>query len=200
MTKKPILFYLSFGHGQGRTSSRPKGGDPGAVSGSFVERDIAEKMMRACYEHLLKHSNRTYKVAFPERDGNGRNLSEHAADTATYRKKGYRVVSIDGHLNAGGGDGAEVWVKKGPSEKNRLGKVLAGYILEELKGIGQNSRGIKTTSDLYWLNANVGIPVLVEFGFVDNKTDRKGFDTDKECKAYGQALAKAFIRYWEKYK
>lgn len=192
MAKRTILFYLSFGHGQG--------GDPGAVSGRFVEREIAEKMMDACYKYLLNYKGRTYKVAYPEKDGQGRYLSTHAADTRKYKAKGYRVVSIDGHLNAGGGDGAEVWIKKGISTKNRLGKVLAGYILDELGKEGQNSRGTKTTGDLYWLNANVGVPVLVEFGFVDNKTDRKGFDTDKECRAYGEALAKALIRYWKKYR
>ncbi|MCI8610236.1 MAG: N-acetylmuramoyl-L-alanine amidase [Firmicutes bacterium] len=199
MGKRPILFYLSFGHGQSRTSSNPKG-DPGTVSGEFVERDIAEKMMTACYKYLLKHQGRTYKVAFPERDGKGRHLWEHAADVKRYRKKGYRVVSVDGHLNAGGGDGAEVWVKRGIGTKSRLGKVLAKYILQELKDVKQNSRGIKTTRDLYWINANIGVPVLVEFGFVDNKTDREGFDTDKKCKEYGEALAKALIRYWERYR
>ena len=44
MAKKPILFYLSAGHG---------GSDPGAVSGKFVEADMARTVMAACYKELL---------------------------------------------------------------------------------------------------------------------------------------------------
>jgi len=72
-------------------------------------------------------------------------------------------------------------------------------IIAELKKEGQNTRGVKYTNDLYFLKG-VGVPVLVEYGFLDNKTDRKGFDTKKELEAYGKATARALIKYWEKYK
>lgn len=190
MSKKPILFYLSAGHG---------GSDPGAVSGKFIEADMARTVMAACYKELLAHKGRTYKVAYPEKNVSGMSLAAHVADMARYKAKGYRVVSIDAHFNAGGGDGDEVWVWKGTVTKSRLGKVLANLIIDELKKEGQNTRGIKHTKDLYFLKG-VGVPVLVEYGFVDNRTDRKGFDTQKELQAYGKATARALIQYWEKYK
>lgn len=190
MSKKPILFYLSAGHG---------GGDPGAVSGKFIEADMARKVMQACYKYLLNYKGRTFKAAYPEKGGGGMSLAAHVSDMAKYKAKGYRVVSVDGHFNAGGGDGAELWIWRGTVTKSRLGKVLGNLVLDELKKIGQNSRGLKYTNDLYFLKG-VGVPVLVEFGFLDNKTDRKAFDTDKELKAFGEALARALIRYWKKYK
>lgn len=81
-----------------------------------------------------------------------------------------------------------------------MGTTLGNLILAEFKKIGQNSRGVKYTNDLYFVNnPTKGIAVLVECGFLDNVTDRKGFDTDKEVTAYGQAIAKALIKYAEKY-
>lgn len=72
--------------------------------------------------------------------------------------------------------------------------------MDEFKKIGQNSRGVKYSDDLIFLkHPSKGIAVLVECGFLDNKTDRKGFDTDKELKAYGEAIAKALIKYAKKY-
>lgn len=80
--------------------------------------------------------------------------------------------------------------------------------MTELKAIGQNihsssgtiASGVKYTGDLYFVTTPAkGIAVLVECGFLDNTTDRKGFDTDKELTAYGQAIAKALIKYAEKY-
>ena len=130
MAKKPILFYLSAGHG---------GSDPGAVSGKFVEADMARTVMEACRKELLAHKGRTYKVAYPEKDGSGMSLAAHVYDMARYKAKGYRVVSVDAHFNAGGGDGDEVWVWKGTVTKSRLGKVLANLIIDELKKEGQRS-------------------------------------------------------------
>lgn len=192
-TKLPILFYLSHGHGSGS--------DKGAASGKFVELDLTKKVTKACYDYLLKtpSSQRTWRVDYTERKVNGYTLAEQASKITAYQSK-YRTVSIDIHFNAGGGDGAEVWVTNKSGERKTLGTELANNVLTQFKAIGQNSRGVKYSNDLYFINTpSKGIAVLVECGFLDNTTDRKGFDTDKELTAYGQAIAKALIKYAEKY-
>lgn len=193
MAKKPILFYLSHGHGSGS--------DKGAASGKFVELDLTRKTTQAVYDYLLKTpaSKRSWKVDYSERKVSGYSLAEQAAKITAYQDK-YRTVSIDIHYNAGNGDGAEVWVTSKAGTRKEMGTTLANLILAELKKIGQNSRGVKYTNDLYFVNTPAkGIAVLVECGFLDNATDRKGFDTDKELKAYGEAIAKALIKYADKY-
>lgn len=193
MAKKPIIFYLSHGHGSGS--------DKGAASGKFVELELTRKVTKACYDYLLKQpkNKRRWRVTYKERLVNGYTLAQQAAQIKGYQDE-YRTVSVDIHFNAGGGDGAEVWVTGKSGERKTLGTELAGYVLAQMKNIGQNSRGVKYSNDLYFINTPVkGISVLVECGFLDNATDRKGFDTDKELTAYGQAIAKALIQYAEKH-
>lgn len=194
MEKSTILFYISFGHGAN--------GDPGAVSGKFIERDINRKACDALYKYLLKVPGRTYKVAYPEKDGRGRSLAEHNRHTQNYKKKGYRVVSIDFHMNAGGGDGMEVYISTLNNAKEKYGKKLGKLVVSEFKKIGQNTHGtpIKVDNTLLFLKGNAGVPILIEGGFVDNKTDRKLFDTNKKIRAMGVATAKACVKYWEEMK
>lgn len=202
MAKRPILFYLSHGHGSGA--------DKGAVSGKFIELDLTRKVTQACYSYLLKtpSSKRTWRVNYSERKVSGYSLAEQGAKIKAYQDR-YRTVAVDIHFNAGGGDGAEIWVTGKTGERNRLGTELGKMILTELKAVGQNvhsatgtiASGVKKSNDLYFVTTpNKGVAVIVECGFLDNKTDRKGFDTDKELTAYGQAIAKALVRYVEKYK
>jgi N-acetylmuramoyl-L-alanine amidase len=191
--KKPIIFFLSHGHGSGT--------DKGAVSGKFVELELARKVTEACYNYLVKApaSERSWKVDYSERKVSGYTLAEQACKIKDYQAK-YRTVSIDVHFNAGGGDGAEVWVPAKAGSRRETGKQLAEWILENFKKAGQNSRGVKYSDGLYFLrNPETGIAVLVECGFVDNAEDRKGFDTDAELKAFGEAIAKALVTYAKKY-
>lgn len=197
MAKKPILMYLSHGHRQNS--------DPGAVSGKFVEADINYKYMTACYKELFalrKNYGYDYKIAYPEKKGNGMHLYEHVNDIRRYRKR-YRVVAIDGHMNAGGGIGAEVIIN--PSDKYE--KYLAECVLGELHKAGfpyhswdgRKATAIHKDGSFQFLKAG-GVNMILEPGFVDNKTDRKRFDTNKEIEAMGKAVARGMVNYYKKYR
>lgn len=200
MAAKPILFYISHGHRQ------PVGGgrtDPGAVSGKFVEADLAYKACKYLKAYLLNHrGDMKYKVAYTESKGNGLHLWEHVKDIARYRLR-YRTVSIDWHFNAGGGNGCECWIPK----NNKYSEELAKLILDEQKKIGRpwhscNGKmglAIHKDSSLQFLKAK-GPTLLFEAGYVDSKSDRKDFDTDKELKRIAEAVGKAMIRYYKKYR
>lgn len=200
MAVKPILFYISHGHRQ------PVGGgrtDPGAVSGKFIEADLAYKLCKYIKSYLLANRGKmTYKVAYPEYKGKGMHLWEHVQDIARRRLK-YRTVAIDVHFNAGGGVGCECWIPK----NNKYSEELAKFILAEQKKIGRpwhsyNGKmapAIHKDSSLQFLKAK-GPTLLFEVGYVDNKTDRKDFDTDRELKEIAEAVGEAMIRYYKKYR
>ena len=192
MASKPILFFISHGHGDGA--------DKGAVSGKFVELELTKKVAAACYAQLLETpaSKRNWKVDYSERKVNGYSLAEQQKKVERYQDK-YRTVCVDIHFNAGHGDGAEVWVTATNGTRKTMGTQLAGYVLDEFKKIGQNSRGVKYSNDLYVLtHPNKGISVIVECGFLDNAVDRKLFDTDKKLKKMGVAIANALETYGKK--
>lgn len=188
---KKICFYLSRGHGQG--------GDPGAVSGKFIERDLAREVTDACYAYIKKaREKKGYLISYPERhmgDKDGQHLYEDNDKTKALNEK-YRVVSVDVHFNAGRGNGMECYCKN-TSYSELLGELIA----EEFKKIGQNFHGqpVRGDNGLMFLK-NVGTAVLVECGFVDNKEDRKLFDTRAERVKMGEAIGKALLKYYDVYK
>lgn len=193
---KEILFYFSRGHDQPTASGRK---DPGAVSGKFVEADLVEVVTLEAREEAIRlRGDRKFKVAYPERHGDGMHIYEHKEEVEHYRLK-YRTVSIDIHANAGGGIGCECHIPN-----NKYSKQLAKFILEEMKDIGREwhsyngtmAAAIHVNPKLLFLQIP-GPTLLFEIGYVDNKTDRKDFDTDKELKEIGKAIARACIRYYD---
>ncbi len=84
------------------------------------------------------------------------------------------VIIISNHINAGGGDGAEVIYAL------RNNGTLANKVLEEIRLAGQNVRKAyqrrlpsDTSKDYYFIHRNTGItePIIVEYGFLDSTSD-----------------------------
>ncbi len=197
MAAKPILMYLSYGHWIGV--------DPGAVSGRFVEAKMAYRYMTACYKELFvlrRKYGYNYKIAFPEKSGRGMSLRNHVNDIRRYRKK-YRVVAVDGHLNAGKGRGAEVLI----NPKDKYEQYLGECVLKELRKLGFDyhsydgkiSSAIKKDGSFTFLRAG-GVNMILEPGFLDNPQDRKKFNTDKKLEALGKAVARGMVNYYKKYR
>lgn len=167
------------------------GSDPGAVSGTFKEKVLNLVVAKACGNELKKY-----------------NLELIMARTTDWNQGLYSKINmandnnvdlaLDIHFNAGGGDGAEVFA----TYSGGYGTTLGNNILDELEKIGQNSRGVKYKTengvDYFGFIRETTMPaVIVECGFLDNKTDRKLFDTVKEQQEMGVAIAKGIIRTLE---
>lgn len=151
------------------------GGDNGAV-GYVKERAVAVKVGNYMVDYLKKN----YKVDIMETKGTDnlnircRKANDWGADL---------FVSI--HYNAGKGDGYEALVYSADNKK--LGQCFENQV----KAIGQNSRGVKYRPDLAVLRLTNCKAVLNEIAFVDNKKDIKDWDEPAELKKMGIALAEA---------
>lgn len=172
--------YIAVGHG---------GDDPGAVANGFKEKNLNLVTAIACKDELLRHGvevniDRTTDIELT--------MTQTVNACNTYAPD----LAVDIHHNAGGGDGAEVFY----SIHGGTGKTLAVNILDEIKAIGQNSRGAKTRkgsdgSDYYGFIRRTTPPaVIVECAFIDNKTDVQIVDTQAEQKAMGVAIAKGILK------
>jgi len=171
--------YIGVGHG---------GSDPGAVK-YLVEKDINLKMAKACRDYLKANGVET-KIS--------RETDKEVSLTTRINEanKWGADLALDIHNNAGGGDGAEVFhsINYGTGEK------LAKNILAELGKIGQNSRGTKikknsSGKDYFGFIRSTNMPaVITETVFVDNAADAAQADTDAECKAFGEAIAKGVLK------
>jgi N-acetylmuramoyl-L-alanine amidase len=172
--------FIGVGHG---------GSDPGAVANGVKEKDANLAIALACGEELTRHGV-TVGMSRTKDENDG--LSEEIRECNAFNP----ALAVEIHNNAGGGDGAEVY----HSINGGKGRTLANNILEEVKAVGQNSRGAKTKTnssgaDYYGFIRSTNAPaVIVECAFLDNKKDVQIIDTAAEQKAMGVAIAKGVLK------
>ena len=170
--------FLGVGHG---------GNDPGA-SKYLVEKDVNLVMAKACRDYL--EANGIQVLMSRTKDENDP-LTDEIKECNAFNPD----LAVDIHNNAGGGDGFEAYYHyKGGSSK-----VLALNIEEEVKAIGQNSRGCKTKlnssgKDYFGFIRETLCPaVIVEGCFVDNQTDVQIANTEEKQRAFGHAYARGIL-------
>lgn len=177
MTKK---VYIGVGHG---------GSDPGAVGNGLKEKNLTLAIALACRDELKRHGVLT-KMSRTKDETDS--VASKVAECNKYNPD----YALDIHINAGGGDGAEVFHHHGGGK----GKTLAKNILAETQKIGQNSRGTKikknaSGSDYFGFIRSIHCPsVIVECAFIDTKKDIAIIDTKAEQIAMGKAIARGVLK------
>lgn len=172
--------YIGVGHG---------GYDPGAVAFGRKEKDLALDIAKACMDVLIYHG---VIVKISRETDITKDLEDRIKECNAFNPD----AAVDIHLNAGKGDGAEVFHSKADSKDD----ALAQNILDEIVAIGQNSRGLKTKllndgRDYFgFLRQIKCISALVECAFMDNATDVQIVDTLDERKKMGIAIAKGILK------
>lgn len=178
------VFFFGVGHG---------GNDPGAV-GYVIEEDLNLEQAMAAKDYAVDEG---FTVVMSRIKDENDDLNEEIREA----NASGAICAVDFHNNAGKGNGFEAYYSLTSDAKG--GKALAKSIETEVKGIGQNSRGVKTRkdtdgTDYYGFIRLTDMPaVICEGCFVDNKADAAQFDTKAENKAYGVAVAKGVIKWAE---
>lgn len=177
--------YIPVGHG---------GNDPGAVANGYKESDMNLETALAMKKELEENYKGVQVKLSREKNEND------SAEDEVRKGKAYAphvVVSI--HNNSGGGDGFEVFYQTNKYKEKSMR--LARLMEEEIKAIGQNSRGLKTKigkdgKDYYGVLREIdAAAVLCEGCFLDNKADIEIANTKEKQKVFGRAYAKAIARY-----
>lgn len=171
--------YVGVGHG---------GKDPGAVSGKHKEKTYALEIATACTAELMRHGVRVMQSRTTDTT---EALADKIKECNTYNPD----LCIDIHLNAGGGDGFEIY----HAIKGGKGKTMAQNIEKSVKALGQNSRGVKTKKNsrgkdyFGFIRQTTAPAVLVECAFIDHKTDVQIIDEPAERNAMGKAIAQGVL-------
>ena len=167
--------FLSAGHG---------GADPGAVANGLYEKTINLNTLLACKTELERHGVTVVcSRTVDENDPVSQEVKEANASGAD--------IAVSFHINAGGGDGFEVYYYS----TSKAGKKLASVCEKHVKELGQNSRGVKSGDHLYFVKKTTMTAVLVESFFLDNKKDKTIGDAVSKQSAFGIAYAKAILEY-----
>lgn len=172
--------YIGVGHG---------GTDPGAVGNGLKEKNLTLAIAMACESELARHGVLT-KMSRTKDETDS--VNDKVKECNSFNPD----LAMDIHINAGGGDGAEVF----HTIKGGTGKKLAQNILVEVMEIGQNSRGTKVKEnssgkDYFGFIRSTNCPaVIVECAFIDTKKDIQIIDTKAEQIVMGEAIAKGVLK------
>ena len=169
------------------------GSDGGAAYAGLVEKTLNLKAAKYCCDYLEDYECTAFLSRETDKDM-GIN-----ARIALFKSKGANAVVTIAH-NAGGGDGCEIFYWQGDTKSKTFAAILEKYY----KALGQNSRGVKQSSESAYNfgmvrePSKMGFPaILSEFAFLDNASDRLIVDSDAELKREGEAIAKAIIEYFD---
>ena len=169
------------------------GSDPGTNGNGLIEKEYTLKIA----EYLNKRFNEL---------GANSTLVRSIDETVTPSERVNRILNaygnspdvlvISNHLNAGGSSGAEVIYAL--RNKDKLSKL----ILEELSKEGEPIRKAyqrrlpsDNSKDYYFIHRNTGVtePIIIEYGFLDNKSDAERIKNNWE--KYAEAVVRAVAEY-----
>lgn len=178
---KPILI-IDPGHG---------GRDPGGGSNRhWKEKDLNLKISLYQYK---RYQDLNIPVAITRKTDETLSAAKR---TKIVRNSG-AIYCHSNHINAGGGDGAEV------IHSIYGGQKMAEAITRELRAAGQNIRRIFTrtlqsnsTRDYYYMNRETGKvqTSIIEYGFADSSLDDVR-QLKNEWEKYAEAVVKAFCEF-----
>lgn len=170
------------------------GFDPGAVANNLKEKDYSLLISKYMYDRFkelgvpVKLTRDTDITLSPR---------ERTNKIKSFYGDGKDVIVISNHLNAGGGDGAEVIYAL------RNSSTLSKKILNELEKEGQNIRKYyqlrlpsNPSKDYYFMHRDTpnNETVIVEYGFIDSPEDDVE-QIKRNYKEYAEAVVRAVADY-----
>lgn len=170
------------------------GTDPGAVANNIKEKDYNLLISKYMYDRFKKLG---IPVSITRDTDITLSPSDRTNKVKNFYGDGNDVIVISNHLNAGGGDGAEVIYAL------RNNSTLAKKILDSIEETGQNVRKYyqqrlpsNPSKDYYFMHRDTpeNETVIVEYGFVDSTGD----DVEQiknNYEKYAEAVVKAVANY-----
>lgn len=145
-------------HGKG---TLPKVSDVGARGNGYIEADLAQRVNNAVIKYSGAKNTSDYLAT---------NVNDNLANIVKNMNKYPGDYHLSIHFNAfnGTASGVEVWYWAGDEDSKKKATEMSAE-LSKLTGLP--NRGAKATTSFYVLRNSNGRTLLVEIGFIDNKSD-----------------------------
>jgi len=169
------------------------GDDPGAVNGNTYEKDFSLEVSKYIYDRFKQLG---VPVTLTRDQDETLNRNERVNRILSAYGDNPNVIVLSNHINAGGGEGAEVVYAL------RNNSTLAENVLNEIGAKGQPTRKFyqrrlpnDTSKDYYFIHRLTGNtqPLLIEYGFIDNPSDLNRLNNN--LLSYGEGVVKAVAEY-----
>lgn len=170
------------------------GDDPGASGNGIIEKDLTLQISQDMYDRFR---NLGIPVTMTRTTDETLDPSERVNRILNAYGNRNDVIVISNHINAGGGDGAEVIYAL------RNNNELANLVLSELEKTGQNVRKVyqrrlpsNTSKDYYFIHRDTGVtqPIIVEYGFLDSTGDDVS-QLKNDADEFANAVVNAVVDY-----
>ena len=169
------------------------GSDPGASGNGIIEKDLTLAISKYMYDRFKE-------LGIPVKITRDNDMTLSPSERVEKILDAYgnnpNVIVISNHINAGGGEGAEVIYAL------RNNNVLANLVLDELGKTGQLVRETyqrrlpsNPSKDYYFIHRETGKtqPIIVEYGFLDTPSDATRLKNNYQ--KYAEAVVKAIVEY-----
>lgn len=182
---KDYKIVIDAGHG---------GIDSGATGNGIIEKDKTLEISKYMYNKL---KSKGIPVTLTRSTDETLDPTERVRRILNAYGNSDDVIVISNHINAGGGDGAEVIYAL------RNDDTLANLVLNALGNAGQNKRKVyqrrlpsNNTKDYYFIHRNTGNtePIIIEYGFLDSKADDV-FQLKNNWKVLTDSVVDAILEY-----
>lgn len=169
------------------------GDDPGASGNGIIEKDLNLKISNYMYDRFRELGVPVKIIRSTDETISPTERVDRVLDAFGNSDD---VVVISNHINAGGGEGAEVIY----ALRNK--DTLSNLVLQELAKEGQKIRKAyqrrlpsDTSKDYYFMQRNTGItePITVEYGFLDTEADANKLKNNYID--YAEAVVRAVLNY-----
>lgn len=169
------------------------GADPGATGNGIIEKNLTLDISKYMFNEFKKLG---IPVVITRENDETLSPSDRVKKILNAYGNNSDVIVISNHINAGGGEGAEVIY----ALRNK--STLANAILNEL---GRSNQVIRkayqrrlpsdTSKDYYFIHRDTGKtePIIVEYGFLDNVNDANRLKNN--YKEYADAVVKTVASY-----
>ena len=170
------------------------GSDPGASGNGIIEKNITLDISKYMYDRLRELG---VPVSITRLDDSTLSPTERVNKILSFYGSDPNVIVVSNHINAGGGDGAEVIYALRNSNR------FASIIGSELEKEGQNLRRVyqrklpsNPSKDYYFIHRNTGNtePVIVEYGFLDSSKDDVN-QLRNNYRNFAEAVVRAILEY-----
>ena len=170
------------------------GEDFGAIGNGIYEKDYNLKISKYMYDRFKELG---IPVTLTRDTDISLTPSERANKVLSAYGNNSDVIVISNHLNAGGGDGAEVIYAL------RNDDTLSQIILDKLGQTGQNIRrsyqrksAVNPKKDYYFMHRNTGDTesIIVEYGFIDSSKDDPS-QIKRNWEEYAEAVVQGVLDY-----
>lgn len=171
--------FLDYGHG---------GNDPGAVCDGYLEKDFNLKIGKRIKYHLERHN---FSV-IESREGDTNPTLKERSNKANANKVD---ISVSIHVNAYTdikAQGFETFYHLGSNRGKQLATCVQKSVISAK--LYTKNRGLKT-NNLHMTREVIAPAILIEMGFITNKTDRDILINKSEEMAI--AITKGILSYYE---